>query len=33
MQEWLGGEFDPEDFDVGEVSFADPDKRRKMAFG
>jgi len=33
MLEWLGGEFDPEDFDVEEVSFADPDKRRKMALG
>ena len=33
MLEWLGGEFDPEDFDVEEVSFADPDKRRKRAFG
>ena len=29
MLEWLGGEFDPEDFDVEEVSFDDPDKRRK----
>ncbi|MFQ5794054.1 MAG: plasmid pRiA4b ORF-3 family protein [Candidatus Bipolaricaulia bacterium] len=33
MLEWLGGEFDPEHFDVKEVSFDDPDKRRKMAFG
>ncbi len=30
---WLGGEFDPEHFDVKEVSFDDPDKRLKMAFG
>ncbi len=29
MLEWLGGEFDPEHFDVEEVSFDDPDKRRK----
>ncbi|GFP20780.1 hypothetical protein HKBW3S06_00007 [Candidatus Hakubella thermalkaliphila] len=33
MMEWLGGEFDPEHFDVEEVSFDDPDKRRKFAFG
>ncbi len=33
MLEWLGGEFDSEHFDVEEVSFDDPDKRRKMAFG
>lgn len=26
MLEWIGGEFDPEDFDVDEVSFSDPDK-------
>jgi len=31
--EWLGGEFDPEHFDVKEVIFDDPVKRRKMAFG
>ncbi len=31
--EWVGGEFDPEHFDVKEVSFDDPDKRRKIAFG
>ncbi len=33
MIEWVGGEFDPEHFDVKEVSFGDPDKRRKIAFG
>jgi len=33
MMEWLGGEFDPEHFDVKEVIFEDPAKRRKMAFG
>ena len=33
MLEWVGGEFDPEHFDVKEVHFDDPDKRRKMAFG
>ncbi len=33
MMEWVGGKFDPEHFDVKEVSFDDPDKRRKMAFG
>ena len=33
MLEWIGGEFDPEHFDVEEVSFDDPDKRRKNAFG
>lgn len=33
LSEWIGGEFDPEHFDVEEVLFDDPDKRRKMAFG
>lgn len=33
MIEWAGGEFDPEHFDVKEVSFDDPDERRKIAFG
>jgi len=33
MMEWLGGEFDPEHFDAKEVSFDDPDKRRKIAYG
>jgi Plasmid pRiA4b ORF-3-like protein. len=32
MMEWLGEEFDPEHFDVKEVSFDDPDRRRKIAF-
>ncbi len=32
LMEWVGGKFDPEHFDVKEVSFDDPDKRRKMAF-
>ena len=32
MLEWLGGGFDPEEFDPNEVSFGDPDKRRKNAF-
>ncbi|MBU1707555.1 plasmid pRiA4b ORF-3 family protein [bacterium] len=30
---WIGGEFDPEYFDVKEVHFDDPDKRRRMAIG
>lgn len=30
---WIGGEFDPEHFDVEEVRFDDPTVRRKMAFG
>jgi len=29
--EWLGDDFDPEHFDVNEVTFSDPDKRRKTA--
>ncbi|MBE9592266.1 MAG: plasmid pRiA4b ORF-3 family protein, partial [Proteobacteria bacterium] len=33
MMEWLGGEFDPEHFDMREVGFDNPDKRRKFAFG
>jgi hypothetical protein len=33
MLEWVGEEFDPEHFDVKEVSFDDPDRRRKIAFG
>ena len=33
MLEWIGGEFDPEHFNPGEVHFDDPDKRRKTAFG
>ena len=30
--EWVGGAFDPEYFDVEEVSFDDPDERWKIAF-
>jgi len=33
MINWLGGEFDPDRFDMEEVIFDDPDKRRKNAFG
>jgi len=33
MQEWIGGEFDPEHFDAKEVVFDDPAKRRRMIFG
>ena len=33
MLEWLGGVFDPEHFDVEDVRFDDPNKRRKIAFG
>ncbi|KAF5436377.1 pRiA4b ORF-3-like protein [Candidatus Methanophagaceae archaeon] len=33
MLEWLGGEFDPEYFDVEEVIFYDPDKYLKDALG
>ena len=33
MMEWLGEEFDPDHFDVKEVSFDDPDRRHKFAFG
>lgn len=33
MLEWIGGEFDPEHFDVKEVVFDDPVKRRRMIFG
>ncbi len=32
MKEWLGGEIDTEHFDAKEVSFDDPDKRRKIAY-
>ncbi len=32
MIEWLGGGFDPDHFEVAEVRFDDPDKRRKLAF-
>ena len=30
MLEWVGGEFDPEHFDMNEISFDDPDKRREI---
>ena len=33
MLEWIGKEFNPEHFDVKEVRFDDPGKRRKIAFG
>ncbi len=33
MLEWAGGEFDPEHFDAKDVSFDDPNKRRKIACG
>ena len=33
MLKWLGGVFDPEHFDLKDVRFDDPDKRRKNAFG
>jgi len=33
MIEWVGEEFDPEHFDPKEVSFTDPQKRRKLIFG
>lgn len=33
MLEWIGGEYDPEHFDVKEVKFIDPDKRRRDALG
>ncbi|MFQ5823591.1 MAG: plasmid pRiA4b ORF-3 family protein [bacterium] len=33
MLTWLGGEYDPEHFDVKKVHFDDPEKRRKIAFG
>lgn len=32
LLEWLGEDFDPEHFDVNEVSFDDPDKRLKNVF-
>ncbi len=33
MLEWVGEEFDPEHFDIKDVKFDDPDKRRRIAFG
>lgn len=32
MMEWIGGDFDPEYFDIHKVVFDDPDKRRKIVF-
>jgi len=32
MLEWVGGEFDPEYFDIKDVHFDDPDKRWETAF-
>jgi len=33
MLEWVGGEFDPEHFDVNEVRFIDPVKHRRNVLG
>jgi len=33
MLDWVGGSFDPEDFNPSEVKFDDPAKRFKIAFG
>ncbi|MDD5723159.1 MAG: plasmid pRiA4b ORF-3 family protein [Syntrophales bacterium] len=33
MLEWVGGEFDPEGFDIKDVCFDDPDMRWEIAFG
>lgn len=33
MIEWVGDKFDPAHFDVKEVSFDDPDERRKTTCG
>ena len=33
LLDWVGGEFDPEDFNPSEVKFDDPAKRFKIAFG
>lgn len=30
MLDWVGGEFDPEHFDIEDVQFDDPVQRRKM---
>ena len=32
MLDWLGGQFDPEQFDSATVKFDDPKKRWKIAF-
>ena len=31
-REWVGGEFDPEDFEINDVRFDNPDKRWETAF-
>ena len=33
MLDWVGGEFNPEHFNVNEVIFDDLNNRRKFAFG
>lgn len=33
MLEWIGGSFEPEDFDARKVKFDNPDKRWDVAFG
>ncbi len=33
MLNWLGGKFDSEHFDMKDIRFDDPEKRRKTAFG
>jgi hypothetical protein len=33
MLEWVGGEYDPGEFDARRVRFDDPAKRWKLAFG
>ncbi|HID93190.1 MAG TPA: plasmid pRiA4b ORF-3 family protein [bacterium (Candidatus Stahlbacteria)] len=33
MLEWVGGKLDPEHFDPKEVSFDDPEKRRRIVYG
>ncbi len=33
MLDWVGGSFDPDDFDPNDVEFEDPDSRFKLAFG
>ena len=33
MLDWVGGCFDPDDFDPNDVEFEDPDSRFKLAFG
>jgi hypothetical protein len=33
MLDWVGGSFDPDDFEPNDVEFEDPDSRFKLAFG